>query len=703
MDARLDSGDRTSKNRIDSPPRGKGMLGMHYSTLTRNLSITMMVLVTGFLVGCPKEEKPDPVQGPEEQAEFTPGETEMSEPVTVDDYGAVLQGPEGSPIEDVVVNIPVGALHETTDIQLGYNDGSVSAVAGEPGGVVLDVDAGGVEQFNVPIEVSFSYAAAGTKAALDYVPVPYHIATDGSMHLVTLTELDPIEGTATFETFHASWFTWILELLGFGSDSSDSFDTGFRPDDDGFQITNFGSAYNPGGECFGMSAWALWYFSNHSAASGDFYPRFMDTIGTSGLTGQDIIATRAHSSIHAQISHYYSSIISTERGLTPLEQADSILNALRNTAAPVILGLGDSSSTRHAVLTYGFESDFDDTDSEIKFNVYDPNSPGNEREITFDAESDSSGSDGGDWNQYGSYTVAHYLGDGSLSLTESYDSILEDAEADFHSDNDAIITVTSHANGDEIGERSTTLTGTIDDGEVNITELTIFVEGVPFVVAIGEDDRFAQEIPIGRGPNEITFQTRGIDHHGNPVLANNNMTSEKFELIGVTEQAAILVTLTWDKDDTDVDLYVIDPTGDYSCYYNMVTDDGGVLDVDDVNGYGPEHWTLTYEDTVRWGQDYTVRLHYYSDHGNGPTNYTVTILLDEGTGWQTIETFTGTLAACDPLNDAPGDTGADWADIAVVRPTNDASKRGDIFFPYPGASYVINTPVPTPEGRMLFK
>ena len=91
------------------------------------------------------------------------------------------------------------------------------------------------------------------------------------------------------------------------------------------------------------------------------------------------------------------------------------------------------------------------------------------------------------------------------------------------------------------------------------------------------------------------------------------------------------MSLTWDKNDTDLDLYVIDPTGDYSCYYNKVTNDGGELDLDDVNGYGPEHWTLMESDTVRYGQPYRLRIHYYNDNNHGGTNYTVKITTQEGT------------------------------------------------------------------------
>src|SRR5205823_5317187 len=131
--------------------------------------------------------------------------------------------------------------------------------------------------------------------------------------------------------------------------------------------------------------------------------------------------------------------------------------------------------------------------------------------------------------------------------------------------------------------------------------------------------------------------------------------------------SVILVTLTWDTNDTDLDTYVIDPTGDYSAYYHRITADGGFLDHDVITGFGPEHWLLTTQNTVRYGQDYIVRVHYYSDHGHGPSNYTVSIQLYDGAAAVTTY-YRGNLAVSNPGNQLPTGTGADWADIAIVRP-----------------------------------
>ena len=100
---------------------------------------------------------------------------------------------------------------------------------------------------------------------------------------------------------------------------------------------------------------------------------------------------------------------------------------------------------------------------------------------------------------------------------------------------------------------------------------------------------------------------------------------------------ALRVTLRWDKHDTDVDLHVRDSLGNHSWYGNLCGIPNGCLDRDDVDGFGPEVFDLS---ELAPGVSYTVFLHYYSDHGNGPT--TATVVVEQGT--QTFGPFSFTLS-----------------------------------------------------------
>ena len=88
----------------------------------------------------------------------------------------------------------------------------------------------------------------------------------------------------------------------------------------------------------------------------------------------------------------------------------------------------------------------------------------------------------------------------------------------------------------------------------------------------------------------------------------------------------VKVVLTWDTP-TDVDLWVIDPTGE-KCYYgNRSLKSGGNLDVDVTTGFGPETFTMA----KALPGTYSVQTQYYSS-GNSPvTRVNVYLILYEGT------------------------------------------------------------------------
>jgi len=128
--------------------------------------------------------------------------------------------------------------------------------------------------------------------------------------------------------------------------------------------------------------------------------------------------------------------------------------------------------------------------------------------------------------------------------------------------------------------------------------------------------------------------------------------------------------LTWSRDDTDLDLYVIDPTGDYSYYGKKNTADGGELSLDNASGYGPEYWSLRSNDTIRYGEEYRIRAHYYDDRGHGGQILIFKVVTDEGTSNQLTHTVFRYLGQSNQLNTGHLDTGPDWVDGAVVIPVN---------------------------------
>ena len=67
--------------------------------------------------------------------------------------------------------------------------------------------------------------------------------------------------------------------------------------------------------------------------------------------------------------------------------------------------------------------------------------------------------------------------------------------------------------------------------------------------------------------------------------------------------------LSWDADDTDIDLWVTDPNGERAFYGHRDTYQGGHMSPDFTGGYGPEEFVLR---TPKPGT-YKVEANYFGD------------------------------------------------------------------------------------------
>lgn len=145
--------------------------------------------------------------------------------------------------------------------------------------------------------------------------------------------------------------------------------------------------------------------------------------------------------------------------------------------------------------------------------------------------------------------------------------------------------------------------------------------------------------PTDTGVDPGTLQVFSDDPDENPFVLN--LYGE-----GVpppVAQTDIAIEVTWDRNDTDIDTHFIRPGGSFNgspgdCYYLNLSPDWGMsgdptddpyLDYDDVDGYGPE--SLNFAGPVTG--TYRLVVHYYSDHGNGPTNVTVKVWLNGTLAW----------------------------------------------------------------------
>lgn len=99
------------------------------------------------------------------------------------------------------------------------------------------------------------------------------------------------------------------------------------------------------------------------------------------------------------------------------------------------------------------------------------------------------------------------------------------------------------------------------------------------------------------------------------------------------------VVLTWDADNTDIDLWVTDPNGEKAYYGHRLTHQGGRMSLDFTGGYGPEEFSLK---SAKPGK-YKVEAQYYGDtrpNVTGPTTLQVKLATRFGMAKQEEQTIT---------------------------------------------------------------
>lgn len=100
-------------------------------------------------------------------------------------------------------------------------------------------------------------------------------------------------------------------------------------------------------------------------------------------------------------------------------------------------------------------------------------------------------------------------------------------------------------------------------------------------------------------------------------------------------RADLVVMITWNTDGTDVDLHVIEPSGEECMYSHRSTKSGGQLTQDVTQGYGPEMYVLPRAPSGR----YLIRAHYFASDRNrvsARTKVQALVMEDYGTSRQRV-------------------------------------------------------------------
>jgi len=137
-----------------------------------------------------------------------------------------------------------------------------------------------------------------------------------------------------------------------------------------------------------------------------------------------------------------------------------------------------------------------------------------------------------------------------------------------------------------------------------------------------------------------------ISEINNLIAKHNNSLSTK----GIDKRLIqplpvdVRVVLNWNKNDTDIDLWLTDPTGEKGFYGNSRTKIGGRISNDFTSGYGPEQFMI--KKAIKG--KYKIEVNYYGDSQiniSGPTTVTAEIYTRYATGKQQRKVIVLPMAA----------------------------------------------------------
>jgi hypothetical protein len=108
-----------------------------------------------------------------------------------------------------------------------------------------------------------------------------------------------------------------------------------------------------------------------------------------------------------------------------------------------------------------------------------------------------------------------------------------------------------------------------------------------------------------------------IEKSLNQAFLKTNESYFKQKLESLKEEyeyqpADIVVILTWNTDNTDIDLHIIEPTGEECSYQHTKTQIGGMITKDATDGFGPEMYVLEKAPSG----EYKIFAVYYSENNN---------------------------------------------------------------------------------------
>lgn len=196
-----------------------------------------------------------------------------------------------------------------------------------------------------------------------------------------------------------------------------------------------------------------------------------------------------------------------------------------------------------------------------------------------------------------------YLTDGESSLWYGPDNARDITLGGLVQQGPQII-ITAPTDSETIIDRQCEVRGRIEPWS-DTMQASVSVNGQSTAFEPNFDGYFDQPVGLRAGPNLIRVSVIGTQENSSEVSVNGQFSSD-----------ILYTTLWWKTNYNDLDLHLKPISGadgaTAECYWSNKTPSwGAALDVDDRNGFGPEHITAR---SLPSGT-YKLYVHYYDKHG----------------------------------------------------------------------------------------
>jgi hypothetical protein len=288
--------------------------------------------------------------------------------------GIITVDKPGDPLNGMSLILPNGAVSSPTTFTISSTP-IVSSSFGPfvtPVSPLITIDNGGVFTneiltLKIPTAVldgQFALAVYYDEASSTLEPLPV-IAEDNSSITVATRHFSSIFVTAANSSL-------LLDIL----------DSGFRPGNDDWQFSNYGSYVSKGGHCAGQSISSVWYYLNQykTGLGSSLYGLFDNDGGTKtpNLWQDDSLGYRFASTIQEDIDWkgFAYKLFTNFSDVSQSVQWNAFRYALALTGEPQVIGLYDKGKTSgHAMIVY--------RSSNNQLFVADPNYPARLRTIVW--------------------------------------------------------------------------------------------------------------------------------------------------------------------------------------------------------------------------------------------------------------------------------------------------------------------------------